>query len=66
MFVDNVTRRSWPVYHRGPCHPCGTCGIDQCIVYNDDVHVELHLCAYGCDGVTWLSALYGKQRAEAA
>lgn len=37
-------------YHRSPCcGPCRDCGSDQgCLVYNDDIHPQIHTCATGC------------------
>lgn len=41
-------RERW--FHRGPCcGPCSNCGADEgCLVYNDDIHPEIHTCAKGC------------------
>jgi hypothetical protein len=47
-------------YHRGPCcRPCGICGTDEHLVWNPDGEeaFEVHVCAHGCDGITWKEAL---------
>jgi hypothetical protein len=46
---DAVGQGEW--FHRGPCHPCKTCGADECFVWNDGVNPEVHICAKGCDGL---------------
>jgi hypothetical protein len=42
-------------YHRGPCtmHWCPICGTGECFAWNpdDDLGLELHICAAGCDGL---------------
>jgi hypothetical protein len=53
MIASAARQADW-VHHRGPCHVCRVCGVDQCLVYGEDTTLSrLHLCAYGCDGVTW-------------
>jgi hypothetical protein len=43
------TENGW--FHRGPCHACGTCGVNGCYVWNDSRNPEIHICANGCDGL---------------
>lgn len=46
--IDEPEHERW--FHRAPCcGPCHDCGSDEgCLVYNDDIHPEIHTCAAGC------------------
>jgi len=48
--VIDTEQRGWPIYHRSPCHRCGVCGKDGCVVWNNDtpIMVEYRIFDCGC------------------
>lgn len=49
-FIDTV-------FHRGPCHTCRVCGLNECYVWHeDDSCYEVHVCPR--DNTMWWAVLF--------